>query len=79
MSHRVPTFTYKWGAEVHRPSEGYDGKLIVSTTLPMFSVVLLSLPRLPHTNQLPNYCPSAPVANATLPPPSPLGSVVRSV
>lgn len=71
-------FTYIWDAEVPRPSEGYDDDLVAST-LPIFSVVLLSLPGLPLANQLPNYCPSAPVANVTLPWPSALGSVDKSV
>lgn len=75
MSHRV---AYVWGTEVQRPSEGYNGDLI-APALPMVSVALLSLPGLTPANQLPNYYPSAPGANATLPRPSPLGSVDRSV
>lgn len=61
-----------------RPSEGSDGDLIASA-LPIISMVMLSLPGLPPANQVPNYCPSAPVANVTLPRPSPLGSVDKFI
>lgn len=66
------TFAYKWATETPRPNEGYDDYLF-AFTLPIVSIVLLSLPGQP------NYCLSSPVANATLPWPSPLDSVDRSV
>lgn len=73
------TFTYKWGPEMQRSNAGYDADLIVST-LPDISMALLSLYlRCPPAIQSPNYCPSFPVASATMPWPSPLDSEDGSV
>lgn len=48
-------FTYKWGTEVQRPSEGHHGAFIASA-LPIVSMALLSgLPGLPPASQLPIY------------------------